>query len=315
MKWWLNSLLTLAVAGLVSACGGSDDPPPSSNLAETAQAGGFTALTAAANKAGLTAALTDANTSLTVFAPTNAAFDALAGQLGLGNATAMVNALPPEALKSILSYHVLPGRKSAADLAAGGNSQATLYSFSGSPAALKLATTGGVTLTDGALTTARVTTADIGASNGVVHAIDKVLVPPGVLTVVQMAQVNPLFSSLVNAVASADLVATLGGAGPLTVFAPTNEAFAAIASTAAGLSKAQLQTVLTYHVLGSQVLAAQIPFGTPIATVAGQNIRINAGTPPTITDTTAAAAPIVATDVRASNGVIHVIGKVLIPTL
>lgn len=315
MKWWLNSFLALAMAGLVSACGGSDDSPAKVNLAETAQAGGFTALTAAAGKAGLAPALADANANLTVFAPTNAAFDALAGQLGFANATAMVNALPADTLKNILSYHVLPARKSAADLAAGGATQATIYSFGGSPATVKLATTGGVTLTDGALTNARVTTADIAASNGVVHAIDKVLVPPGVLNVVQMAQVNPLFSSLVSAVVSADLTTTLSGAGPFTVFAPTNEAFAAIASTTAGLTKAQLQTVLTYHVVSGQVLAAQIPFGTPVATVSGQTLRINAGSPPTITDTTATPAGIVATDVRASNGVIHVIGKVLIPAL
>jgi uncharacterized surface protein with fasciclin (FAS1) repeats len=292
MKWWLHSFFALATAALVSACGGSDVPPPTANLAETAQSGGFTALTAAAAKAGLAPALADANANLTVFAPTNAAFDTLAGQLGFGNATAMVNALPADALKNILSYHVLPA-----------------------PATVRVSATGGVTLTDAALTTARVTTADIAASNGVVHAIDKVLVPPGVLTVVQMAQVNPLFSSLVTAVVSADLAATLSGAGPFTVFAPTNDAFAAIASTAAGLSKAQLQTVLTYHVLSGQVLASQIPFGTPVATVSGQSIRINAGSPPTITDTTATPASIVATDVRASNGVIHVIGKVLIPAL
>ena len=102
------------------------------------------------------------------------------------------------------------------------------------------------------------------------------------------------------------------------LFAPTNVAFAAIASTVAGLTVPQLQTVLTYHVLGSQVLSSGIPFGTPVATVAGQNITINAGTAPviaTITDTTVTPANIVAVDVRASNGVIHVINKVLLPTL
>jgi len=96
------------------------------------------------------------------------------------------------------------------------------------------------------------------------------------------------------------------------VFAPTNAAFAA---APVGLTTAQLATVLTYHVLNSQVLAAQIPFGTPVQTLANQAITINAGTPPTISDTTATQASIVATDVRASNGVVHVIDKVLIPTL
>ena len=130
-----------------------------------------------------------------------------------------------------------------------------------------------------------------------------------------MAWVNPAFTTLVGAVVSANLAGTLSGAGPFTVFAPTNDAFAAIASTVASLTTAQLTTVLTYHVLPIQVLAADIPFGTPVATVQGQTITINAGTPPTITDSTETPAPIVATDVRASNGVIHVISKVLIPAL
>jgi transforming growth factor-beta-induced protein len=134
-----------------------------------------------------------------------------------------------------------------------------------------------------------------------------------VLNIVQMAQVNPTFSTLVSAVVSTNLQGTLSGAGPFTLFAPTNDAFAAISSTVAGLSTAQLASVLTYHVLPEQVLAANIPFGTPVATVEGQTITINAGPPLTITDSTTTPAPIVATDVRASNGVIHVISKVLIP--
>ena len=73
--------------------------------------------------------------------------------------------------------------------------------------------------------------------------------------------------------------------------------------------------MLTYHVLPAQVLAANIPFGTPVASVEGETLTINSGTPPTITDKTSTNASIVITDVRASNGVIHVINKVLIPTL
>jgi transforming growth factor-beta-induced protein len=306
---WLLATFTLA---LLSACGGGDDPP--GNIAQVAQANNLSALTAAATKAGLVSTLASTSVNLTVFAPTNAAFDALAVRLGFANATAMVEALPPAALASILNYHVLPARRSAADLAAGGGTQATAYTFEGAPATLAVGTTGGVTLTDAVLTSARVVTADVAASNGVVHLIDKVLVPPGVLNIVQMAQANPAFSSLVGAVVTANLQGTLSGPGPFTVFAPTNDAFAAIASTVAGLSTPQLTTVLTYHVLGGQVLAAAIPFGTPVATVAGQTITF-ANNPLRITDTTATPAPIAATNVRASNGVIHVVGKVLIPAL
>ena len=315
-RWLMKCLIAFGVAASLAACGGDDDPhPPPGNIVEVAQANGFTALIAAATKAGLAPALTDAKASLTVFAPTDAAFGSLAKQLGFSDATAMVTALPANALASILTYHVLPTKKTAADLIAGGATQATLYQFGGASATLSLSTTGGVTITDAALTTAKVTTADVAASNGVIHVVDKVLVPPGVLNIVQMAQANPAFTTLVGAVVAANLQATLSGAGPFTVFAPTNDAFAAIQSTVAGLTTAQLTKVLTYHVLPAQVLAADIPFGTPVATVEGETITINAGTPPTITDKTTTPAPIVATNVRGSNGVIHVISKVLIPTL
>jgi uncharacterized surface protein with fasciclin (FAS1) repeats len=307
--------LALAAA-LVSACGGGDDDP---DIAKVAEDRGLSALLAAATKAGLADELADNSARLTVFAPTNAAFTALATQLGFADANAMVTALPASALASILSYHVLPSVKTSATLAAAGNApQATIYSFSGAPATIGLNTSSGVRLTDGALTSASVTTADIDADNGVVHVIDKVLVPPGVLNVVQMAQVNPAFTSLVGAVSGAGLAGTLSGTGPFTVFAPTNAAFAAIATVLPTLSEAQVGTVLTYHVVGAQVLSSQIPFGQPVATLAGQSITINTATAPlvaSITDTTATPAGITAVDVRASNGVIHVIDKVLLPNL
>ena len=318
MKNWLSKLVALtATAALVSACGGSDDPAPG-NLAEVAQQQGFTALVAAATKADLVPTLSSPTASLTVLAPTDAAFTTLATRLGFSSATAMVTALDGPTLAKILSYHVLPTRKAAADLIAGPATQPTAYTFGGSPATVALSTSGGVKFGDAVLTQATVTTADVGASNGVIHVIDKVLIPPGVLNIVQMAQANPVFSTLVSAVASRGLVTALSGAGPFTVFAPTNDAFAAIASTVAGLTGPQLSTVLTYHVLTSQVLSSGIPFGTPVATLAGQNITITAGPAPTIariTDTTTAPKSILAVDVRASNGVIHVLSGVLIPNL
>ncbi len=319
-RTFLKMALVTSFAALVSACGGSEDPPRFGTLAQEAQARGFSALVAAADKAGLVPALSSASSNLTVFAPTDAAFATLATQLGFASATAMVAALPAPALASILSYHVLPTGKSGADITGGGATQATIYSFGGSPTTLKISTAAGVLkLGDAVLTQASVTAADVPASNGVIHVIDKVLVPPGVLNVVQMAQANPAaFSTLVGAVSARGLVPTLSGAGPFTVFAPTNDAFTAIASTVASLTGPQLSTVLTYHVLGAQVLSSGIPFGTPVATLAGQNITITAGPAPTIariTDTTATPKSIVAVDVRASNGVIHVLSGVLIPVL
>lgn len=316
MRWLKTLLAATALAGLLAACGGGDDDPAPApgTIAAVAQQQNLTALLAAANKAGLSATLASTSVNLTVFAPTNAAFDTLAVRLGFANAGAMVAALPASALADILNYHVLPTRQSAAQLSVGATTRATAYTFAGSPATLAVSAAGGVRLTDAVLTQATVTTADVAASNGVVHVVDKVLVPPGVLNVVQMAQANPQFSTLVGAVVGANLATTLSGAGPFTVFAPTNQAFADIAATVAALTPTQLSTVLTYHVLGSQVLAAQIPFGTPVATVSGQSITVQ-NSPLRIVDTTATPAPIVATDIRASNGVIHVLSKVLIPAL
>lgn len=313
-------LFAVMATAFLTACGGSDgdDLPATTTAAATtidkvAQDRGFTALLAAATKAELGSTLSDTNAQLTVLAPTDAAFNNLATTLGFANANAMVSALPAAALKNILTYHVLPGNKPASQLtAAAQSSQPTLYSFEGQPAPVTVSTAGGVRVGDAVLTNANVVATDVAASNGVIHAIDKVLVPPGVLNIVQMAQLNPELSSLVSAVTRANLQGTLTGAGPFTVFAPTNAAFAAAPS---GLTTQQLSTVLTYHVLGSQVLASQIPFGTPVATAAGQTITFNAGTPPTITDTTSAPARITATNVRASNGVIHLVDKVLIPRL
>lgn len=325
-------VLALLSVTLIAACssGGDDDgivPATAASAAPSAPAsgasltidkvagtGGFNALLAAVAKADLGATLADPNARLTVLAPTDNAFNQLATNLGFANAAAMVEALPAAALKSILTYHVLPASRQAAELGAAPQSiQGTLYSFDGQPASITLnGTPSALTVTDAALTTANVTAADVAASNGVVHAIDKVLVPPGVLNIVQMAQINPQLSSLVTAVVSANLQETLSGAGPFTVFAPTNAAFSAAPT---GLTTQQLATVLTYHVLGTQVLASQIPFGAAIGTLAKQSIVINPGTPPIITDTTAAPARIIATNVRASNGVVHVIDKVLIPVL
>jgi uncharacterized surface protein with fasciclin (FAS1) repeats len=319
---FLKFAAAAAVVSVVSACGGDDDDNdnvPTQNIAEVATSSGLTALVAAATKAELVDELSASSSAgLTVFAPTNAAFDTLATQLGFTDGADMVGKLEGPTLAKILSYHVLPSRKTAADLTSGGATQDTIYTFDGSAATVKVNTTSGVKIGDAVLTEATVTSANVGATNGIVHVVDKVLVPPGVLNVVQMAQANPdAFSSLVGAVVSADLATTLSGAGPFTVFAPTNTAFAAAPT---GLTIPQLTTVLTYHVLNLEpaVLSSAIPFDTAIPTVSTQTIRITAGTPPviaTIADTTTTPAAITAVDVRASNGVIHVIDKVLIPRL
>ncbi|MCK6434769.1 MAG: fasciclin domain-containing protein, partial [Aquabacterium sp.] len=268
----------------------------------------------------LVSALDDPAASLTVFAPTDAAFGNLARSLGFADANAMVQALDSATLAKILRYHVLPARKPAATLASGSGSEGTLYSFEGKAASLKLSTTGGVKITDAALTQATVTAADVQTDNGVIHAVDKVLVPPGVLNVVQMAQVNPTFSVLVEAVVTANLASTLSGPGPFTVFAPTDTAFVG-ALTELALTKPQLLAspdlgaILTYHVVAGNVRAANVvalPKPAAVATVQGGSFSVGADLG--LTDALGRTATLVATDVIASNGVIHVIDKVILPS-
>jgi len=317
MNRWLKWLAAAGTAALVSACGGGDDPP--GTLAQEASSRGFSALVAAADKAGLVPALSSGSSNLTVFAPTDAAFASLASTLGFTSATAMVTALDGPTLAKILTYHVLPARKSAADLVAGGATQSTLYSFEGSAQTLALNTTGGVKITDEVLTQATVTAADVPASNGVIHVIDKVLVPPGVLDVVQMAKLNPTFSVLVEAVVAANLATTLSGTGPFTVFAPTNDAFTSALSELT-LTKSQLLAspsladILKYHVVAGNVRAATVvalPKPASVTTLQGSPFTV--GSTLAITDGRSRTANLVATDVIASNGVIHVIDKVILP--
>ncbi len=313
MLVWLTRVLLISTPMFLVACGDSNNSPSSlsNSISEQATAANYTAFGAAAEKAGLTDTLNDPNASLTVFIPTDAAFTSTASSLGFASATAMVEALPAAALRNILLYHVLPGRLLAADLQTGGASQPTQYLLNGQPARLALDFGNGVRVTDAVLTQARVTRANTRTRNGVIHEVDKVLVPPGVLNLVQMAQLNPNFSSLVNAVVQTDLAGTLSGAGPLTVFAPTNTAFAAAPT---GLSTDQLRQVLLYHVVSGRVLAADLPSaGSAVPTAQGQSLTVGAG--PSLIDTTSTPAAIPATDVIASNGVIHVIDKVLVPAL
>jgi uncharacterized surface protein with fasciclin (FAS1) repeats len=136
-------------------------------------------------------------------------------------------------------------------------------------------------------------------------------------SIVGVAKTQANLSILVEAVVAADLATTLSGPGPFTVFAPTNDAFAALL-TELGISKAALLAdkplltkVLTYHVVSGKVLKAQGPVNTPITTVEGETFTVSSAF--VITDQRGRTANITATDVAASNGVVHVIDKVILP--
>jgi uncharacterized surface protein with fasciclin (FAS1) repeats len=135
--------------------------------------------------------------------------------------------------------------------------------------------------------------------------------------IVATAQATPNLSILVEAVVAAGLVDALSAPGPLTVFAPTNNAFAALlaelGTTKEALlaNKTLLTTVLTYHVVAGRVLKDQVPINTPIATLQGSTFTVGADL--RITDGRGRSAAILATDILCSNGVVHIIDKVILP--
>ena len=290
---------------LLQACGGGDDEPQR-NIVEVAQnTPELSILVEAVVVAGLAPALSTG--TLTVFAPTNAAFAALLTELGVTKEALLAN---KPLLTAVLTYHVLGSTVVRADVPLG----KAITPLSGG--FFKIENAGGLKVTDGRNRVTNITTTDIQASNGVVHLVDRVLLPAD-KDIVATASALPDFSILVEAVAAAGLVGTLQGAGPFTVFAPTNAAFAAllmelgVTKEALLADKALLTTVLTYHVIPARVLKAEVPLNTPITTVQGQTLTVNASL--VITDQRMRQSGIVAADVFASNGVIHVVDKVILP--
>ncbi len=267
----------------------------------------FSILVEAVTAAGLASTLSGTG-PFTVFAPTNDAFGALLAELNISKQALLDN---KPLLTEVLTYHVLPSRSLASAFSNG----LALPTVQGQP--LRFSLNGSaLALTDARGRGAKVVVGNIQASNGVIHAIDKVVLPTG-NNLVAVAQSLPQFSILVEAVVAAGLANTLSGPGPFTVFAPTNEAFAALLGEL-GLTKAQLLTnvplltqVLTYHVLPGRVLSSQIPFGRAVSTVQGQTLSI--GRDLKITDQRGRKAGIALTDVPATNGVIHVIDRVILP--
>ncbi|MBP9896259.1 MAG: fasciclin domain-containing protein [Giesbergeria sp.] len=290
---------------LLQACGGGDDEPQRTIVEVAQKTPDLSILVEAVVAADLVPTLSTG--TLTVFAPTNAAFAALLAELGITKEALLAD---KPLLTAVLTYHVLGSKVELANVPVGKPITPVGGGF------FKVESAGGLKITDGRNRVSNITATDIEASNGVVHLVDRVLLPAN-RDIVATAQALPDFSILVEAVAAAGLVETLQGTGPFTVFAPTNAAFAALlaelgVSKAALLAdKAMLTKVLTYHVLPSRVLKAEVPVGKPITTVQGQSFTINASLQ--ITDQNARVANLVGTDVFASNGVIHVVDRVLLP--
>lgn len=292
----LALLPTLLLA--LAAC--DDDPVAPADTADivdiVASRADVSTLRTAVEAAGLGSAL-QADGPFTVFAPRNEAFDALGAEV----IQALLDAGNADLLSKVLAFHVVPGVAAMSSDLSDGQTVTTLGGGS-----LTIGVSGG-TVTVGSAT---VVAADIEATNGVVHIIDAVLVPE--VDVVERAILTAETQTLVEVVAAGGLIGTLQGAGPFTIFAPSNSAFAALGPDKLDVlldpaNIALLQKILTYHVVPGDIRALDLTDGATVATVEGSDLEIDlSGATPKVNG-----ASIVATDIVVENGVIHLIDGVL----
>ncbi|MFD2602969.1 fasciclin domain-containing protein [Flavobacterium suzhouense] len=316
------AILALAFIPLVSCSDDDNDTMPQNNTiaAIASSNANLSILVDALDRAGLTATL-DGTGSFTVFAPTNQAFTAFLQQKGFAN----LEAVPVPVLKEILLNHVVSGTATSSSLATGYvKTLAKGSASSTNTLSMFINTANGVVINGGASNGgATVTTADVMASNGVVHIVGNVIDLP---TVTSHAIANPDFSILVQALTrddQPDFAGILSGSqsAPFTVFAPSNAAFASLLtelnlSGLAQIPQATLENTLKYHVVaGQNVLAASLMDNMTVNTFQGGSFTVNLEGGASITDANGRVSTITATDVQASNGVVHVINKVLLPPM
>jgi uncharacterized surface protein with fasciclin (FAS1) repeats len=306
-KFYLLQLLILTL--IFSSCEKEDTTPALANItAQVVAASNLTLLESAVVKANLAATL-EGTGPFTVFAPTDDAF----AKSGLTTAT--INSLSVAQLQSILLYHVLPSKVMAANVPAGPNAKVVT---AGGDSVFVTRNASGVFING-----IDVTKADMEASNGVIHLISKVLMPP-TGNIVEVAQSNQDLSFLVAAVIRASTGKTnvaqiLSSGGPFTVFAPTDNAFKdAGFATIAAINAADpdvLASILTYHVLPGRVFSSDLANGATPTTANGEKITIGiTGTGATVKGkTNNTASNITGVNVMARNGVVHIIDKVLLP--
>ena len=324
----LNKLLMAALilsTSLISCEDDDDDvinpstsTPMLKNIAELASEDSrMDSLIVALTQSGLTATFQNAGT-YTVFAPTNQAFVNL---LASNPAWDRISDIDLVSLAGLLTYHVLPSVVKSGDIM--NDSYATTISLAGpngANASLFLETGNGVKINN----SSNVIDADIMASNGIIHVIDAIIIPQNI---VQLALNDDRFSSLVAALTadtSFTYVTTLSGAGPFTVFAPTNTAFQALLdsnpawTTLSDIPTATLAKVLEYHVVTvGNVQAGTLTQGQVIPTLEGSDLTVDLMNGPMLETANAnqGSVNIIVTDVQGTNGVIHAVDQVLLPVL
>lgn len=313
MKTKIFTLIVI-LSIFVTSCNNDDNPVVDNTITGIAsKTADFSILVQALTKAELATTLQGVG-PYTVFAPTNAAFTAFLATTPY----ATINDVPKAALTEILLNHVIIGNVKSTDLKTGyiktmakGTASTTnnLNMYVNISSGVKL---NGI---------ATVTKADIMATNGVIHVVDKVI---GLPTIVDHAKANPAFTTLVAALTynpASGFAGVLSGTtnSPFTVFAPTNDAFAAFLtetkySGLAAIPANILEKTLKYHVVtGANVLSSTLTNNQVVGTFSGQSVTVKF-TPTRLTDVSNRNCNIIATDVQCSNGIIHVLDKVLLPT-
>ena len=274
-------------------------PPPLGNLVQVAEGAGLTTLTTVAASVGLAGTLSSTSAApLTVFAPTNAAFAALGPLTGVSS----------DVLANILLTHVVPGTVPSSSVLL----SSTLANVA--KTALDVDTSTTPIQVGGARVSA---TLDVPASNGLAHVIDDVIIPP---TTLEVANSSSELSTLTLAVSLADAGAaldpsTLGGQGPITVFAPVNSGFAAAGINPITTATTTLASVLQNHVVVGQVLSSTITPGATLTTLGGGTLTASVAEDGSLTlvDGQGNVSPVIETDIRTLSGVIHLIDGVLLP--
>lgn len=261
------------------------------------KAGNFKTLLTAAKAAGLDHKLQE-DGPFTVFAPTDEAFS----KLPAGTVTDLLKPENKDKLATVLKYHVVSGKVSA-NKAVQLKSAVTLSGDSVN-----------VSIENGQLVVndAKVVANDVAASNGVIHVIDTVLMPQR-STILETAKATGNFKTLLAALEAAELTDILGGDGPFTVFAPTDEAFSKLPhGTVESLLKPenqeQLQAILKYHVVDKIRTAKDITKWSGVFAIGGKLIDVSSDHPLKLNESN-----VIAQDITASNGLIHVIDQVLMP--
>jgi uncharacterized surface protein with fasciclin (FAS1) repeats len=289
----LVAILFIIPVAIVAAEGVVEEEPTIADIA--VEDGRFETLVAALSAADLVETLSGEG-PFTVFAPTDAAFAALPD----GTVEALLNDIPT--LTEILLYHVVAGEVPAEDVV----TLTQAETVQGQPVVVSTMG-GGVMVND-----AEVIQTDVMASNGVIHVIDSVILPPSD-DLVGIAVADDRFSTLVAAVQAADLVETLQGDGPFTVFAPTDEAFAKLPAGTVESLLADIPTltdILLYHVVPGRVVSGDVVGASSAPTAQGSDIDVSVSGGSVLLN---GDSRVVETDILATNGVVHVIDTVILP--